>query len=243
MFSCWLHTANDLIASEDSLIKLMLQGKMPTERGKNKLNAYFCSMIKRGNLFVISLFLFLGFSLCQAQDKQNDSIFLVPMCNYQGELIPCVQLREVLIFKPLIFKNKKEKQEYDRLVHNVKKTLPIAAEIQRAIIETYEYMETLPDKKAKDKHIKNVEKGLKEQYTAQLKKLTFTQGKLLIKLVDRESNQSSYELVKAFMGPFKAGFYQAFAGLFGASLKKQYQPAGDDELTERVVLLVKNGQL
>lgn len=200
-------------------------------------------MIKRLNILIISLFLFAGASLCQAQEEQNDKIYLVPMCVYQGDTIPYVKLQEVLIFKPLIFKNKKEKQEYDRLVRNVKRTLPIAKEIQKAIIETYEYLETLPDKKAKDKHIKRVEKGLKEQYTAQMKKLSFSQGKLLIKLVDREANQSSYELVKAFMGPFKAGFYQTFAGLFGASLKKEYDPLGEDKLTERVVLLIENGQL
>lgn len=84
---------------------------------------------------------------------------------------------------------------------------------------------------------------MKEQYTPRMKKLTFSQGKLLIKLVDRECNQSSYQLVKAFMGPFKAGFYQAFAALFGASLKKEYQPDDKDKLTERVVTLVENGQL
>ena len=76
-----------------------------------------------------------------------------------------------------------------------------------------------------------------------MKKLTFAQGKLLIKLVNRECNQSSYQLVKAFMGPFKAGFYQTFAALFGASLKKEYDPLGEDKLTERVVLLVENGQI
>lgn len=76
-----------------------------------------------------------------------------------------------------------------------------------------------------------------------MKKLSFTQGKLLIKLIDRQSNSTSYELVKAFMGPFKAGFYQTFAALFGASLKKEYDPFGEDKLTERVVLLVENGQI
>ena len=76
-----------------------------------------------------------------------------------------------------------------------------------------------------------------------MKKLSFAQRKLFIKLVDRQSNQTSYELVKAFMGPFKAGFYQAFAALFGASLKKEYDPEGEDKLTERVVLLVENGQI
>ena len=98
-------------------------------------------------------------------------------------------------------------------------------------------------KKAREKHLKLVEKGLKEQYTPIMKKLTFSQGKLLIKLVNRQTDSSSYELVKAFMGPFKAGFYQTFAALFGASLKKEYHPEGEDRLTERVVLLVENGQI
>lgn len=200
-------------------------------------------MIKRCNLLIISLFIFTGFSLCQAQEKQDDNSYFLPTLEYQGEMIPNFMLREVLIFKPLVFKNKKERKEYDRLVYNVKKTLPIAKEVHQIIIETYEYMETLPNKKAKDQHIKKVEKGLKEQYTARLKKLTFSQGKLLIKLVDREANQSSYQLVKAFLGPLRAGFYQAFAGLFGASLRKEYDPEGEDKLVERVVLLVEHGQL
>ena len=91
--------------------------------------------------------------------------------------------------------------------------------------------------------VEAVEKGLKEQYTPRMKKLSFSQGKLLIKLVDRQTHSTSYELVKAFMGPFKAGFYQTFAALFGASLKKQYDPTGDDALTERVILMVESGQL
>ena len=88
-----------------------------------------------------------------------------------------------------------------------------------------------------------MEKGLKAQYTPKLKKLTLNQGKLLIKLIDRQSNQTSYELVKAFLGSFKAGFYQAFAWTFGASLKKEYDADGDDQLTERVILQVMSGQI
>lgn len=132
---------------------------------------------------------------------------------------------------------------YYRLVRNVKKTLPIAKEVNRAIIETYEYLLTLPDEKSKEKHLQMVEKGVKEQYTPRLKKLTFSQGKLLIKLINRETDSSSYELVKAFLGPFKAGFYQAFAAIFGASLKKEYHPEGEDMMVERIVILVENGQL
>ncbi|MCB7307691.1 DUF4294 domain-containing protein [Bacteroides thetaiotaomicron] len=182
-------------------------------------------------------------SKMQTQDKQSINGYLVPMCIYNGDTIPCVQLRTVYIFRPLKFKNEKERLEYYRLVRNVKKVYPISKEINQAIIETYEYLQTLPNEKARQKHLKRVEKGLKEQYTARMKKLSFTQGKLLIKLIDRQSNSTSYELVKAFMGPFKAGFYQTFAALFGASLKKEYDPLGEDKLTERVVLLVENGQI
>ncbi len=179
----------------------------------------------------------------QAQDKQSINGYLVPMSIYNGDTIPCVQLRTVYIFRPLKFKNEKERQEYYRLIRNVKKVYPISREINQAIIETYEYLQTLPNEKARQKHIKRVEKGLKDQYTPRMKKLSFAQGKLLIKLIDRQSNSTSYELVKAFMGPFKAGFYQTFAALFGASLKKEYDPQGEDKLTERVVLMVENGQI
>jgi hypothetical protein len=179
----------------------------------------------------------------QAQEKQSINGYLVTMCIYNGDTIPCVQLRTVYIFRPLKFKNEKERQEYYRLIRNVKKVYPISREINQAIIETYEYLQTLPNEKARQKHIKRVEKGLKDQYTPRMKKLSFAQGKLLIKLIDRQSNSTSYELVKAFMGPFKAGFYQTFAALFGASLKKEYDPQGEDKLTERVVLMVENGQI
>lgn len=169
--------------------------------------------------------------------------FLVPACIYDGDTIPDLRMPTLYVFKPIVFKNKKKQKEYNRLVRNVKRTLPIAKEVNRAIIETYEYLLTLPDEKSRQKHLQLVEKGLKQQYTPRLKKLTFSQGKLLIKLIDRETDSSSYELVKAFLGPFKAGFYQAFAAIFGASLKKEYHPEDKDALIEQIVLQVESGQL
>ena len=194
-------------------------------------------------LFIALFFSFIAAAAYSQQQTTTINGYMVPVCVYKGDTIPAVQLPNVYIFRPLKFKNEKEIREYYRLVRNVKKTLPLAREINRAVIETYEYIETLPDKKAREKHLKLVEKGLKEQYTPIMKKLTFSQGKLLIKLVNRQTDSSSYELVKAFMGPFKAGFYQTFAALFGASLKKEYHPEGEDRLTEQVVLLVENGQI
>lgn len=162
---------------------------------------------------------------------------------YKGDSITVILLPEVPVYPPIKFKNKRDYIRYNKLIYNVKKTLPIAKQVNRTIKETYEYLEKLPTKKEKDAHIKAVEKGIKEQYTPEMKKLTYSQGKLLIKLVDRECNQNSYEIVKAFFGPFKAGFYQTFAAIFGASLKKDYDAENDDRLVERVVSLIEIGAL
>ena len=91
--------------------------------------------------------------------------------------------------------------------------------------------------------MKQVEKDIRKEYTPRMKKLTYAQGKLLIRLIYRECNSSSYELIQGFLGPIRAGFWQTFAFVFGASLKKKYDPNGVDRLTERVVRQVEAGQL
>lgn len=160
-----------------------------------------------------------------------------------GDSIQYVELNNVYVYPKPVFKNNRQRAAYNRLVYNIKKVLPIAKEVNKIIVETYEYLETLPNKKAKDAHMKLVEENIKKEYTPRMKKLTYSQGKLLIKLVYRECNSSSYNLIQAFLGPIKAGFYQAFAWMFGASLKKDYDPNGIDRLTERVVLQVEAGQI
>lgn len=184
------------------------------------------------------------------EDREVDmnSPTFVPMVkvgkvSMDGDSIQYVELNNVYVYPPAVFKNEKKRRAYDRMVYNVKKVLPIAKEVNHIIIETYEYLQTLPNKRARDKHMKLVEESIKKEYTPRMKKLTFTQGKLLIKLVYRECNSSSYELIKAFLGPIRAGFYQAFAWAFGASLTKKYDPEGDDKALERIVLQVESGQL
>lgn len=200
------------------------------------------------NIMVLLLFLF---SVKEARAQQvitkpsqmEKPLVLAPMCVYEGDTIPYFTLPTVHIFKPIYFKNNRERQKYNKLVRDVKKVLPLSKEIRKAVLETYEVLQTLPTEKARNAHIKAVEKSVKKQYTPIMKKLTFSQGKLLIKLVDRQTNSTGYELVKAFMGPLKAGFYQAFAALFGASLKKEYDATGDDAMVERVIILVESGQI
>lgn len=184
------------------------------------------------------------------EDKEvdMDNPTFVPMVRMgkvlvDGDSIQYVELNRIYVYPKPEFKNNRQRAAYNRLVYNIKKVLPIAKEVNRIIVETYEYLETLPNKKAKDAHMKVVEENIKKEYTPRMKKLTYSQGKLLIKLVYRECNSSSYNLIQAFLGPIKAGFYQAFAWMFGASLKKDYDPNGIDRLTERVVLQVESGQL
>ncbi|MCH3982419.1 MAG: DUF4294 domain-containing protein [Prevotella sp.] len=189
-----------------------------------------------------------GYVNPEDREVDMDNPTFVPMVKVGKVLlgkdsIQYVEMNNVYVYPPIIFKNAQQRAAFNRLVYNVKKVLPIAKEVNQIIIETYEYLETLPNKKAKDEHMKRVEKGIKQEYTPRMKKLTYQQGKLLIKLVYRECNSSSYNLIQAFLGPVKAGFYQAFAWVFGASLKKTYDPTGVDRLTERVVLMVEAGQL
>nr|WP_270766620.1 DUF4294 domain-containing protein [Segatella buccae] len=160
-----------------------------------------------------------------------------------GDSIQYVELNKVYVYPQPVFTSESQRQAYNRLVMNVKKVLPIAKEVNAIILETYEYLQTLPNKRAKDAHMKLVEASIKKEYTPRMKKLTYAQGKLLIKLIYRECNSSSYELIQAFLGPVRAGFYQAFAWVFGASLKKGYDPNGVDRITERVVRQVESGQL
>jgi len=227
------------------------------------LLSYFCSMISRKYIFLlITIVSFTASLTCSAQVKNNEKKqskpkeelpkdkmqnsndgYRVSTYVYRGDTIPNILFQSVYIYPPIQFNSDQERMEYIRLVYNVKKVLPIAIQINNLIIETTEYLETLPNDKAKIAHINRVEKGLKEQYTAQMKKLTYKQGKLLIKLIDRQSHQSSYELVKAFFGPARAIFAQGLAFFYGASLKKNYDPQGEDKLTERVVVEVMQGEI
>ena len=162
---------------------------------------------------------------------------------HEGDSIQYMEMNNVYVYPQLTFKSQKQAKAYMRLVTNVKKVLPLAKEARQLLIETTEVLETLPTKEAKDEHIKKVESEIFRVYKPKMKKLTYSQGKLLIKLIDRECHSSSYEMIQAFMGPFRAGFWQTFAWAFGASLKKTYDAEGTDRLTERVVLMVEAGQI
>ncbi len=162
---------------------------------------------------------------------------------YKGDSIPAIILPTFHKYEPIVFKTQKEREKYNRLVANVKKLLPLAKLAKYTIIETYDFLQTLPTPEARAEHLTRVEKGLEQQYGPTLKKLSRSQGRLLVKLINRECGQTGYNIAQAFIGAFKANVYQTLAYCFGNSLNKRYDPDGDDRFTERVVRMVESGQL
>lgn len=162
-----------------------------------------------------------------------------------GDTVRMTVIRDIYVYPPLKFKNKKQEEFYWRTVRDVKKTLPYAKLAFATLCETYEYIQTIPDKKAREKHLKVLEKEIFEQYKPAIKNFTKGQGKVLLKLINRETDQSSYNIVKAFLGSFRAGFWQTFGRFFGMNMKAGFHPEKNEEdaIIERVATLVEQGGL
>jgi hypothetical protein len=163
----------------------------------------------------------------------------------QGDSMLVFLLRDLVVYPPLKFKNKKDEQFYWRTVRDVRLTLPYAKLIAETLIETYEYIETFPTQKERETYLKKMEKSIFEQYKPVLKKFSKRQAKVLIKLVQRETNQSSYDIVKAFLGTFRATFWQGFGKMFGVSLKGEFRPnkVKEDATIDRIATLIEQGTL
>lgn len=169
--------------------------------------------------------------------------YMVPATVFDGDTMPNLSLPVFHIFKPLNLNTREQQLAYRRLVRDVKRALPFAKTVSATLMETYEYIETLPTEREKSRHIKQLEKDLLKQYTPQLKKLTLNQGKLLIKLIERETGTNSYGLIDAFLGRFSAGFWNTLARTFGTSLKSSWDPEGEDAVIERVCVMVERGYI
>lgn len=158
-----------------------------------------------------------------------------------GDAENYLELDEVFVFSPRKFKNKRQRRRYDRLTMYIKKVLPYAKlagkEINRINIE----LEKISGEKERKNFIKASEKQLFKQFEKELVKLTYSQGRLLIKLIDRETNNTAYYLIKEFRGSFSAFFWQGIARMFGSNLKSEYDAEGDDRNIEQIIFLIEAG--
>lgn len=149
-----------------------------------------------------------------------------------------------IYLKPVIkYRRPVDLRRYQRLVRNLKIVYPIAKYANYRLQEMEKHLATIDNKKEQEKYVKQVEKELKAQYTPIIKKMSFSQGKILIKLIDRETGRSSYELVRELRGGFSAFFWQNLARLFGANLKATYDKEGEDRIIEQLIALYEAGQL
>lgn len=189
--------------------------------------------------------LYIWILLCMAVSLQAQHIsqMTVRATVVVNDTLPLVDLHEVEVFSLLSPTTKREKRQLTKLIRDVKKVYPYA---RLAGIQLRKYNDLL--KKAKNeresrKIMKVAEKEINEQYGDELKNMTFSQGKILIKLIDRETGDCSYALVQDLRGNFTAFFYQAFARLWGYNLKVKYDPEGTDKQIETIVRLIERGQL
>ena len=162
-----------------------------------------------------------------------------------GDTVCMTVFNPITIYPRERFRNKKEERFYWRTVRDVRKTLPYAKLICSTLLETYEYLETFPTEKEKQDYLKQFEKEIFNQYKPVMKTFTRSQGKMLVKLINRETDQSSYNIVKAFLGTFRAGFWQTFGRFFGVNMKAGYHPEKnkEDAVIERICVRIETGQL
>ena len=162
-----------------------------------------------------------------------------------GDTLCMVVFNPITIFPAEKFKNKKQEEFYWRTVRDVRKTLPYSKLICSTLLETYEYLETYDTQKEKQAYLKKFEGEIFKQYKPVMKSFTKSQGKMLIKLINRETDQTSYNIVKAFLGTFRAGFWQTFGRFFGVNMRTAYRPDKDetDAMIERICVRIEQGSL
>ena len=169
--------------------------------------------------------------------------FLVTGTVVNGDTIALIYLREVTVLPAFHFISKKQEERYSRLVYYVKKVYPYSLIIRNTVFSMEEDLRKLRTEREKKMYIDKKEKELRGQFEGQLVKMTVTQGKILIKLVDRQTGRTTYEVVKQLKGSISAFFWQSIARVFGSNLKSEYDAKGDDAMIEDIIIRIENGQL
>lgn len=196
-------------------------------------------MLKKVTTLVLFVFMFLGF---QSQGQSNAFRYII----VNGDTVPVVDMPVCVVgdfTKPPKYLTKRQLRRYNLLERRVRKVYPYA-QLAAAKLKEYETeLAGLTDEKARRKVMKKVEKAITDQYGDELKKLSISQGKILLKLIDRQTGKTSYELVKEMRGSFSVAMWQGLARLFGHNLKSQYDAEGDDVLIEHIIKRIESGAL
>lgn len=202
----------------------------------------FINMIRKTILFIVFYIFFAAVIKAQDPIDLSDD-YVVYGVIIDGDTILISNIEEVIIFPKPKFKTRREWRKYYRLIRHVKKVYPLV----KTAGETYDSIAanllSMPTKKEQKIYVKQMEKEITAKYEGAIRKLTITQGKILLKLIDREIGETSYDLLKELKGSFTAFFWQTIARIFGQNLKIEFDAEGKDKLLDEIMILIENGQL
>lgn len=193
------------------------------------------TMSKKIFTFIVIFVLFILYYDCKSQDFtpiKTEKGYRVGYTILDGDTIPIITLKQVVISTEMIFSNKRKKEQWTRLNYNLKVVYPLARVASYKIYQYNLELAKLKTEREKKEYINKAEKELKIEFEKHIRQLSFNQGVLLIKLIDRQTGRTSYEIVKEFKGGLNAFMWQGVARIFGNNLKTQYDPEGDDKLIE-----------
>jgi len=182
-------------------------------------------------------------SLKQINDTIPGRSFLLQKVKRDGVTLPEVEIKEVTVLAHPTMTKKSDLRKYERLVYNLKKVYPYAFMVRKKLNKVNEDLMNVKSEKERKDYLRSVEKNIFAQYEGDMRDMTITQGRLLIKLIDRETQNTSYILIKEYRGKVAAAFWQGIARIFGTNLKEEYDPYGADVLIEYIIQEIEAGRL
>lgn len=183
-------------------------------------------------------------TLKHGKDSLPNRFYLLQKVERGGETMPEVEIKEVTIVGgPKATNRKRDYRRYERLIFNIKKVYPYAIIVRNKLDQVNVEMKSIESEKERKAYLKSVEKEVFSEYEDVISNFTITQGKVLIKLIDRETQNTSYELIREYRGRISAAFWQGIARLFGTNLKAEYDRYGDDAVIEMILMEIEAGRL
>lgn len=167
----------------------------------------------------------------------------VPAKILGGDTIPFIDLNATIIFPPVENKSRREQKRFDKFVYNIKIVFPYAKLAAAKLKEFKVVLDTIHTEKERKTYMKKAEQELEDKFGDDIKAMTYSQGKILIKLIYRETGSSSFDIVKELRGRFSAFVWQTLARIFGYDLKTKYDPGGEDQNIEKIVQMIEAGSI
>jgi hypothetical protein len=182
-------------------------------------------------------------NIVPASDTTRGRYFVLKTATYNGQTYPQVEMHEIRVYAHPTRKNRFDYHKYQRLVYNVKKAYPYALIVRKEMVRVNDLLGDMPNDRDRKEFLRKYEKDIFKKYEGDLSNFSISQAKILIKLIDRETQSTSFSLISEYRGDFSAKFWQGIARIFGTNLKSTYDAEGDDYLIEQIICEIDAGRL